>query len=292
MSFKKLVISGGGSKGLILLGALHRFVESDKIKLEDVEEFAGTSIGSVLCLLIICGYTCTEILEHATFIDQNFFNSKQSQTIWEMMENFGALSMTKFMSYLEKLMIQKGWGKQPTLKEFYDRTHKTFIITGVNITKCQAEYYSTWTTPNLAVLDAVKISCNLPFIFKRIKYDNCLLIDGGLMNNLPIDQVDDKKSKILALNVTSFKPVETSQNLTNYFISLLSLPIIANTWLRIKDCGSNVEIVNLYPTQNDTDTNASFDFCINDDQKYNMFMKGYMQATHYRSAEYIYISFD
>src|SRR6185295_147822 len=66
--FTRLVLSGGGSKGLAILGALHLFHENKA--LDQIIEYWGTSVGSVIGLLLLIGYTPFEIF-------YQFFNSDQ-----------------------------------------------------------------------------------------------------------------------------------------------------------------------------------------------------------------------
>jgi predicted acylesterase/phospholipase RssA len=60
--FKGLCISSGGMKGLYYLGVLDYYYE--KKLLDNVKYYAGTSIGSLICLLLIIGYTPKEIFQN------------------------------------------------------------------------------------------------------------------------------------------------------------------------------------------------------------------------------------
>ena len=48
--FTRLVLSGGGSKGLAMLGALHYIHENNG--LDSINEYWGTSVGSIIILLL------------------------------------------------------------------------------------------------------------------------------------------------------------------------------------------------------------------------------------------------
>jgi len=71
--FKTVVLSGGGTKGLLILGALQYYYEKSYYNMDEVVTYCGTSIGSVISLLLICGYPpldiFTEIYKTCNFFD-------------------------------------------------------------------------------------------------------------------------------------------------------------------------------------------------------------------------------
>ena len=58
--YEKLVISGGGIKGLSGLGAL-QYLEDNKL-LESINTYIGTSIGGIILYLLAIGYKPIEII--------------------------------------------------------------------------------------------------------------------------------------------------------------------------------------------------------------------------------------
>ena len=66
--FTKLVLSGGGPRGLAIIGALH--YAHEKNMLNNINEYYGTSIGSVISLLLLIGYTPVEAFQQFFMIDQ------------------------------------------------------------------------------------------------------------------------------------------------------------------------------------------------------------------------------
>ena len=49
--YDSICLSGGGSKGIILLGSLYYFYDKKIINFEKIKYYSGTSIGSLICLL-------------------------------------------------------------------------------------------------------------------------------------------------------------------------------------------------------------------------------------------------
>ena len=58
--YDTLVLSGGGVNGILELGALQYC--NDKNLLSSIKTYVGTSIGSIICYLLIIGYTPVEII--------------------------------------------------------------------------------------------------------------------------------------------------------------------------------------------------------------------------------------
>ena len=70
--FTRLVLSGGETKGLAQLGALHYFWENGQLDHQSITHYAGASVGSLISLLLVCGYTPFEIWTHVYGVDSIF----------------------------------------------------------------------------------------------------------------------------------------------------------------------------------------------------------------------------
>ena len=70
--YTRLVLSGGETKGVAQLGALHYFWENGQLNYQSITHYAGASVGSLISLLLVCGYTPFEIWTHVYGIDSIF----------------------------------------------------------------------------------------------------------------------------------------------------------------------------------------------------------------------------
>ena len=57
-----LCFSGGGIKGITFAGALSYLEENKKIKLDDINNFIGTSIGGIFATLLALKYNSNYII--------------------------------------------------------------------------------------------------------------------------------------------------------------------------------------------------------------------------------------
>jgi patatin-like phospholipase/acyl hydrolase len=120
--FDAVVLSGGGIKGLLTLGALHYHYMKGDFDMKYVHTYVGTSIGSDINLLLVCGYTPLEIFIKIYEIE-NFFDVTDCNNIWDMSTFMGLMDINNFMSKIEK-MVENVFGCVPTLQELYNMTQK------------------------------------------------------------------------------------------------------------------------------------------------------------------------
>ena len=195
----------------------------------------------------------------------------------------GLIPISQFSDKIAKLVDAK-FGYIPNLKELNQLTGKTLVAVASNVTKMKCEYYSHITRPDLSCVDAVKLSCNLPLIFQRIKYNEDAITDGGFMDNFPIKFVDDGISKILGIVTVGSDFSQPDDTFIGYFHRIMSMPIYSNTMTTCKSCEQNTTLIKM------TWNNASiFQFTMNQDNKTNMFVHGFKCAEFDNQTEFYYV---
>lgn len=179
-----LILSGGAMKCMYFLGALS--VINPKVKFIN---FGGTSCGAVLCSLLSIGYTPIEIFK-------KFVSIKE-------------IPITKSLNILTKNMEimfeEKGFNKNITFKELYEKTGNNLAFVASNVSKLREEIFSVKNHPDTSIVIAVKMSCSLPVIFPISKYNNDIFTDGIFFDNFPLklSRIFDNFTNILA--ITTFK---------------------------------------------------------------------------------------
>ena len=238
-----VVLSGGGIKGIGQLGALHYCFEKGYLDLAKVKVYAGTSIGSIIALLLICGFEPIEIFSEV-YKKESFFKMGDIKGIWDLLKDFGLMSIAPLIDEIKKLVLKK-YDKVPTLLELYQLTGKTFIVTASNVTKTRAEYFSHLTNPHLSCINAVEMSANLPVVFQRLRYNDCYYVDGGLVDNFPLRQVDTKTNKSLGIVTIGLDNSADDEGIFAYFYRLMIMPINMITELRRDVAGPNATIISM-----------------------------------------------
>jgi len=68
--YDTICLSGGGIKGFAFIGVLENLQIKSIIDINKISYFVGTSIGSMMCYLLVLGYSVSEIREF--IMDFNF----------------------------------------------------------------------------------------------------------------------------------------------------------------------------------------------------------------------------
>jgi predicted acylesterase/phospholipase RssA len=270
--YDTLVISGGGIKGFFLLGALESL--KDNKKLDNIKNYIGTSVGGIIAYLLCIGYSPIEIL---TEIYKNkWLENMQFCNITSALNGCGTISFSFIQEALEKLTIDK-IGKFLTLKRLEEILKKKLILTTYNISKSIPEYLSSENYPDLPCLTAIRMSCNIPLIFDKFKYDNCYYIDGGIVDNFSILKGEEIGEKVigvyLEINEKSLKD-NSKDGVITYISKILQIPMVYLTLKKIELSTKKSTIISI----NSGDLKFLFDFNISMNDKLEMFSEGYNQC--------------
>lgn len=232
---KILVLSGGGIKGISFIGAIKTLEELNMLK--HIDTFAGTSIGSIVIFLIILGYTSDELMQFVKSFD---FGKLKDLSVAMLLESYGLDTGDKIIQMLKKFMATKNISPTITFNELHELTHKTLIITTVNVNNQCAEYFSHTNYPNINVLTAVRMSISIPFVFTPVMFNNCLYIDGGCIDNFPISQFSDNMDNVIGMCIIENKCKTVIKTMDEYILNVINSLINGITLTSIKYCDKNV----------------------------------------------------
>jgi predicted acylesterase/phospholipase RssA len=181
--YDTLILSGGSTAGIGMLGKLCRLLHDKKFSIQDIKNFAGVSIGAMICYFLVVGYNPLEIFcmlinnGITEFFTQNF--SPLSGLI-----GIGLYPLKKFKQKILDIV-----GEQKSKLKFKDLScEKKFLCTAYNLDAKKYVIFSNETTPDMNILDAVILSCAIPFIFEPMIYMNNRYVDGGVINNFPLKE--------------------------------------------------------------------------------------------------------
>lgn len=184
-----IVLSGGGIRGVAHLGVLKAFSNLG-IKFSKV---SGTSAGAIAGSFYAAGIDPEEGLNI-------FLRTK----LWRFVRPaFGALGLIN----IEKTAL--------ILKEYFpeDKIEKLKIpltIAAVNFSQGKLVYFQ-----NGPLIQAIHASCCIPGIFKPIVIDNEMYVDGGILNNFPVEPLMDDCDFIIGSSCNHLKPVNQISGITD-----------------------------------------------------------------------------
>ena len=228
-----IYLSGGGIRGIAHAGVL-KALEENNIKIDVI---GGTSAGGMVASLYAMGIEPEEI--HILF-------KKHAKEI------IGVNKMpflSKLLKYsFNKKMTLTGFNNGEAIEKVYNKIAEErkiekinqiqmpLVITTVDIMKPK-EYIFTNNIPrneedkskyikDVTVGKAVRASSSFPGIFCPCEFKEHIFLDGGTLNNSPINEVKSQGAdKIITVN---FEPIKIDSNSSAFDIVLKAIDIMGN----------------------------------------------------------------
>jgi NTE family protein len=227
-TYDTLVLGGGGTKGLSILGTLAYFFENHS--LENLRRISGTSIGSVIGSLMGLRIPPREIYEIAKSVDVPFQGSGGLQNF---SKKYGVWSLRKSLAPFFSLLLENFEGHSPTFEEYFRKTQIHLKICASNVNSLKLVYFDHESTPKVRVINAIRASCCLPGIFKAVKINGDYYVDGGFVENFPMGAwsgaSDFLEEKILGISVSGVSKRAKIDSVFDYMYRTASLVIAART---------------------------------------------------------------
>ena len=198
-----LVLSGGGAKGLAHIGAL-KVIEKAGVKIDYI---GGTSIGAIVGALYAAGYTATELdsifrtTDFTNLIEDNL--PRSAKTFYEKEDSERYAITLPFNNF--KVSAPPAYsGGQNVYNELvkllypvkniteFDKLPIPFLCLATDVETGEEVVLKEGYLPL-----SVMASGALPSLFEPVKIGERLLIDGGVVNNYPIQKVKEMGADII-----------------------------------------------------------------------------------------------
>jgi NTE family protein len=225
------VFSGGGVKGLALIGALSA-IEKKGLSFRRV---AGTSAGSIIAAFVAAGYKSDEIYQMMTEVDlANFLDARKTVLFAPIAKWFllywrlGLYKGVALEKWLEEKLAAKG------VRTFAHLTPNSLRVIASDLTNGQLV-----VLPNdlpkygiqietFSVAKAIRMSCSLPYFFEPVKLRTKdgidVMVDGGVLSNFPMwlfDQENIKKVRpVLGVKLSHNETYRPPKNKINNAIQM------------------------------------------------------------------------
>jgi hypothetical protein len=194
---RHLVISGGAITGLTYYGALRELNKKKYWKLENIKTIFGTSVGSLIAVVIALGYDWTDIDDY--FIKrpwQTVFKITTYSMIDSIINKMGIYNSKVYEESLSPLFAGKDLSIDITLKEFYELNGIEIHMYTTELNTFKLIDMSYKTHPDWRVVDAVYCSCSLPIIFIPFMHESNAYCDGGMFSNYPLEKCIESGAEI------------------------------------------------------------------------------------------------
>ncbi|HEX9974442.1 MAG TPA: patatin-like phospholipase family protein [bacterium] len=194
-----LALSGGGARGFAQIGVLEA-LEEYQIPIDII---VGTSMGSIIGGLYAAGYTPEQLKEIATTINWSEIMSdvppRSNLFIGQKEEHGRAILKIRFKGLKPAIPRAISAGQKLTsiltsltlrsdyqISSNFDQLKIPFRAVACDLITGQKVVLNKG---NLA--EAMKASSAVPLLITPVAYDTMLLVDGGLVNNIPVNEVSE-----------------------------------------------------------------------------------------------------
>lgn len=189
--YENIVFEGCSSKLYAYIGVITE-LEKQNI-LQNIKNFVGTSSGSIIALMLALNYNPTQIKEIIFDIDPNNYGAKTNmfKGIYNLIKYYGYINPEKYIEFIKNVIKVKTNNENTTFKQLYEMTQNVLVITGTCINKRETHYYNYISNPNMELFKAIQISTCLPYALPVVKWNEDILLDGGLLENFPIFYINE-----------------------------------------------------------------------------------------------------
>ncbi|MEO1415200.1 MAG: patatin-like phospholipase family protein [Bacteroidota bacterium] len=208
-------LSGGAIRGVAHIGVLQAFHDNDIYP----DVISGASMGSLIGVLYAQGYRPKEILE--------VFDDASVLKLFRL--SIPVVGLTD-LSYIEKKL------KDLLPTDDFAALKKPFYVSVTNLSQGRFEIINSGSA-----IQAVIASSSIPILFKAQRVGEELYVDGGLLNNLPIEPLQKDNHILIGVNVTPIKPQEDVNNLLEIAYRTLDLIMWSNVESRLAQCDVQIE---------------------------------------------------
>jgi NTE family protein len=210
-----LGLSGGGVRGISHLGVLKALNEAGIFP----NQVSGSSAGAIVGAMYCQGYSPDEVLK--IIIETNYFKLLRPAISWKGLFNLDSLAQL-LKTYLPH--------------NDFSALKTTLIVAATDIGKGEVVYFDSGK-----LIDPILASSCIPGMFEPILYDSRYLVDGGVLNNLPVEPLQGKCDLIIGVNCNHLPELGKVRNVKNLIERAVMMNLNFNVYTRKGSCDYFIE---------------------------------------------------
>ncbi len=168
----RVALSGSGFKFPAHVGALLAVRDAGY----SIREVAGTSGGSIVAALFASGMPLDAMADLTLTRD------------WSDMLTFSPWSLLTKMGYCSGANLLD-WITAKTGAKTFAQLDMDLIIMASDVSGEVPFEFSRAATPDVPIALAARASASIPFVYAPVQHGGALLMDGGMVNNIPVDKL-------------------------------------------------------------------------------------------------------
>jgi len=207
-----LVLSGGGARGVAHIGVL-KALEEKGVKITHI---SGTSAGAIVGAMYAAGNSWQDIFKF--FKEVSVFNYRRY-----------AINKPGFIDTLKFYKDFEGFFKE----DDFASLEKKLFVTATDLIEGNSIIFSEGE-----LIKPVLASASFPGVFTPIPYKKGLYVDGGILDNFPVDPLIPLCNRIIGVFVNPLETIKAEELSYSYKVLNRSLQIsLANQSLyKFKEC--------------------------------------------------------
>lgn len=227
-----LVLMGGGARGLAHIGVLD-ILQKNNLTPDVV---VGTSMGGIIGGLYCFGFSPEKLKEMTKDLSVNRFIDRPNLLFLSRKPRSIVDILMMIETYKNRILRKIGLAKEDKLEDYFkslvgevciEELSMKFACNAVDLVSGQEVIFK-----NGKLHTALRATMSLPIIFEPVKLDEMLLVDGGVLNNVPVG-VANKLGADETILVDIHRPLKevNSEDIKNAFqlVQRMVETMMANT---------------------------------------------------------------
>lgn len=214
-----VALSGGGVRGISHLGVLKGLNEAGILP----TQISGSSAGAIAGAMYCQGYEPDEVLK--IIVETNFFKFIRPAISWT-----GILKMDTVESLFKTYLGHNDFGMLKT----------PLSVAATDINKGKVVYFSEGE-----LIKPILASACIPGMFEPIVIGGKHLVDGGVLNNLPVEPLNGVCDVVIGVNCNHLPTEANIRNMKNLIERAVIMSMNSNVYSRKATCDFFIEVPGL-----------------------------------------------
>jgi NTE family protein len=205
-----LILSGGAGRGIAHLGVIKAFEEAGF----EIRALSGSSAGAIVSVFYAQGYSPEQMLGIVK-------RTRWFSLFRPRIPRSGLLNFSRAHNYLKEFLEA----------ERIEDLGKKVYICATDLLSARSLYFSEGE-----LVPILLGSCALPGIFEPVRYGKFYLIDGGVMNNLPVEPFEKEEGIKVGVDVNPLEKIEKPGGIVSVIVRSFFLAVRSNVEKRKELC--------------------------------------------------------
>ncbi|MFD2037421.1 patatin-like phospholipase family protein [Belliella marina] len=210
-----IAFSGGGVRGIAHLGVLKALNENGIFP----TQVSGTSAGAIVGAMYCSGYDPEEIMD--IIVKTNYFKFMRPAISWT-----GILKMNSVLQLYEMYLPVNDFSSLKT----------PLIMAATDIKRGKVVYFSEGH-----LIQPIMASSCIPGMFDPIEIDGNFYVDGGVLNNLPVEPHEGVCDVVIGVNCNHLPEEHNITNIKNLIERTVIMAMNYNVYSRKSKCDFFIE---------------------------------------------------